>query len=206
MFSRGGTRLPSIYADARYIDAAIVSQWEAAVRDFWSVNTVVEVDGRTAAITQSPDSDLDVKCKYPDDSTSGYINCRRLEVGDLETWEYQVRQHEETKAAAKLERLQHNWPPNTYCTFSVAGGGREYGKTVGRPDSDGEVKVTRDNNTTTGYLHADSLRKTSRSSWADAVRHYWSQNTIVDIEGVSETGVIEMVFTVLFFLGGWVVC
>ena len=123
---------------------------------------------------QAPDSDLDVKVRYANGTVSGYIKYHRLSIGSRQTWERAKRAHE-------LKLLQERWPQNSFCSFPVNGGGRDYGRTTMRPDSDGEVKVKRVSNETTGYINAKTLSAASRSTWAVAVREFWEVNTCVQV-------------------------
>ena len=59
MFSRGGILLPSVYADARYIDAALVSQ----------ASLPAVKANLTAALAESMAS------AYQTNDTPGYTNC-----------------------------------------------------------------------------------------------------------------------------------
>ena len=115
-----------------------------------------------------------MKVRYANGTVSGYIKYHRLSIGSRQTWERAKRAHE-------LKLLQERWPQNSFCSFPVNGGGRDYGRTTMRPDGDGEVKVKRVSNETTGYINAKTLSAASRSTWAVAVREFWEVNTCVQV-------------------------
>ena len=124
--------------------------------------------GNVGEVTQNQDSDEEIKLRYFDGSTSGYIKAEALTRSEYDTWRRAVSQHEAEVAAAEAEAQRQQ-----RIAWVQRGAYADYNGKVGQvtqdKDSDEEVKLQWADGSASGYINASCLSE-SRSGDFDKAK------------------------------------